>query len=40
MLQERASAPLGGLVGVKLINVLEMNLALIDRYEPAAPATK
>jgi K+-transporting ATPase ATPase C chain len=35
MLQEKAFAPLGGLVGVKLINVLEMNLALTNRYEPA-----
>ncbi len=40
MLQERASAPLGGLVGVKLINVLEMNLAITSRYEPAAPVGK
>lgn len=40
MLQEKASAPLGGLVGVKLINVLEMNLALVNRYEPVAPAAK
>jgi K+-transporting ATPase ATPase C chain len=40
MLEEKASAPLDGMVGVKLINVLEMNLALRDRYEPAAPAAK
>jgi K+-transporting ATPase ATPase C chain len=32
LLNQRAEAPLGGLVGVKLINVLEMNLALRDRY--------
>ena len=42
MLQEKASAPLGGLVGVKLINVLEMNLAMTNQAtEPkAAPAGK
>jgi potassium-transporting ATPase KdpC subunit len=40
MLQEKAFAPLGGLVGVKLINVLEMNLALTNRYEATAPAAK
>ncbi|HEX4000119.1 MAG TPA: potassium-transporting ATPase subunit C [Pirellulales bacterium] len=40
MLQDHATAPLGGLVGGKLINVLEMNLALRDRYEPAGPAAK
>jgi potassium-transporting ATPase KdpC subunit len=33
MLNERTTAPLGGLVGVKLVNVLEINLALKDRYE-------
>jgi potassium-transporting ATPase KdpC subunit len=32
LLEERAEAPLGGLVGVKLINVLEVNMALRDRY--------
>jgi K+-transporting ATPase ATPase C chain len=40
MLQEKAFAPLGGLVGVKLINVLEMNLALANRYEPTPAAAK
>jgi K+-transporting ATPase ATPase C chain len=34
MLRDRAEAPLGGLVGVPLINVLDMNLALRDRYRP------
>jgi len=38
MLQERATAPLGGLVGVKMINVLEMNIALTNRYAPAPSA--
>jgi K+-transporting ATPase ATPase C chain len=33
LIEEKAEAPLGGLVGVKLVNVLEMNLALRSRYE-------
>src|SRR5262249_39004995 len=33
MLQEKAEAPLGGLVGVKIVNVLETNLALRERYD-------
>jgi K+-transporting ATPase ATPase C chain len=33
ILTEHAEAPLGGLVGEKLINVLEVNLALRDRFE-------
>jgi K+-transporting ATPase ATPase C chain len=33
LLNDKAEAPLGGLVGVKLINVLEVNLALRGRYE-------
>lgn len=40
MLNEHASAPLGGLIGVKLVNVLEMNLALRDKYEPLAQPTR
>jgi K+-transporting ATPase ATPase C chain len=32
LLREKASAPLGGLVGVKMINVLEVNLALQERF--------
>lgn len=32
LLNDKAQAPLGGLVGVKLVNVLEMNIALRDRY--------
>jgi len=35
MLREKAEAPLGGLVGVDLVNVLEVNLALRQRYLPA-----
>jgi K+-transporting ATPase ATPase C chain len=34
VLQQKSEAPLGGLVGVDLINVLETNLALQERYEP------
>ena len=32
LLQQQATAPFGGVVGVKLINVLEVNLALQRRY--------
>lgn len=32
LLQERAAAPLGGLAGIKLVNVLEINLALQERF--------
>ena len=35
MLQEKSFAPLGGLVGVPLVNVLEVNLALQQKYEKA-----
>jgi K+-transporting ATPase ATPase C chain len=34
LLHEKAEAPLGGLVGVSLVNVLEVNLVLRDRYGP------
>src|SRR5262249_40637952 len=40
LLHEHAEAPLGGLVGVKLVNVLEMNLALRDRYGSQVIANK
>ena len=40
MLNDRAEAPLGGLVGVKLVNVLEMNLSLRDRYEKDRRASR
>ena len=33
LLRQNVTAPLGGLVGVDLVNVLEMNLALKHRYE-------
>ncbi|MGE5191237.1 MAG: potassium-transporting ATPase subunit C [Deltaproteobacteria bacterium] len=33
LLQEKKEAPLGGLVGVGLINVLEVNLTLRDKYD-------
>jgi K+-transporting ATPase ATPase C chain len=32
LLRQKAEAPLGGLVGVDLVNVLEVNLALRDRF--------
>jgi K+-transporting ATPase ATPase C chain len=32
LLREKSRAPLAGLVGVRLVNVLEINLALQDRY--------
>lgn len=40
MLAERSFAPLGGMVGVKMINVLEMNLSLANRYASAPAETK
>ncbi len=38
MLKDHATAPLGGLVGVPLVNVLEMNLALESRFGAALGA--
>ena len=38
LLQEKAEAPLGGLAGVPLVNVLEVNLALRSRYGAGAMA--
>jgi potassium-transporting ATPase KdpC subunit len=40
MLRNKATAPLGGFVGVELINVLEMNLALRDRYAAQGGGSK
>ena len=40
LLRGKSYAPLGGLVGVPLVNVLEVNLALKDRYEKAAEGGK
>jgi K+-transporting ATPase ATPase C chain len=37
LLREQASAPFGGLAGEKLVNVLEINLALRKRYGTPAP---
>ena len=34
LLRRQAEAPLGGLVGVELVNVLEVNLALQELYRP------
>ncbi len=39
MLQEKAAAPLGGLVGVRLVNVLDVNLAL-DAHFGEKPTSK
>jgi K+-transporting ATPase ATPase C chain len=38
LLTEKSFAPLGGLVGDPLVNVLDINLALKDRYQKAASA--
>jgi K+-transporting ATPase ATPase C chain len=40
LLMKQAKAPLNGLAGVKLVNVLETNLALNDLFKPAAGASK
>jgi K+-transporting ATPase ATPase C chain len=40
LLRDKSHAPLGGLVGVPLVNVLEVNLALRDLYQKTAEAGK
>jgi potassium-transporting ATPase KdpC subunit len=40
LLRAKSQSPLGGLVGVPLVNVLEVNLALRDRYRLAGDAGK
>ncbi len=40
MLNKQAEAPFGGLAGVKLVNVLEINVALRDRYEKDRKASQ
>jgi K+-transporting ATPase ATPase C chain len=40
LLHKKAEAPLGGLAGVDLVNVLEVNLALRDRYGSQAQASR
>jgi K+-transporting ATPase ATPase C chain len=40
LLHRHAWAPLGGLAGVDLVNVLEVNLALRDRYEGSVNSAK
>jgi K+-transporting ATPase ATPase C chain len=40
LLQQKAEAPLGGLAGVKLVNVLEVNLALTARLGKSAAASR
>jgi K+-transporting ATPase ATPase C chain len=37
---EKTEAPLGGLVGEPLVNVLEVNLALAERMPRLAPTTR
>ena len=40
LLGDKSHRPLGGLVGVRLVNVLEVNLALKDRYQQAEAGGK
>jgi K+-transporting ATPase ATPase C chain len=40
LLRDKSHAPLGGLVGVPLVNVLEVNLALKARYQTAEAGGK
>ena len=40
LLRDKSHAPLNGLVGVPLVNVLEVNLALRDRYQKTAESGK
>ncbi len=40
LLRDTSHAPLGGLIGVPLVNVLEVNLALRDRYQKSAEGGK
>jgi K+-transporting ATPase ATPase C chain len=40
LLRQKAEAPFGGLVGVDLVNVLELNLALKERYGAPPKANK
>jgi potassium-transporting ATPase KdpC subunit len=40
LLRGNSHAPLGGLVGVPLVNVLEVNLALRDRYQTTAEGSE
>jgi len=40
LLHGKSSAPLAGLIGVPLINVLEINLALQDHFQSSAAAAK
>lgn len=40
LLRQKAEAPLGGLAGVELVNVLEVNLALRERYGSRVGASR
>ena len=40
ILNKKVEAPLGGIVGVDIVNVLETNLALKDHFEPSSGPAK
>ena len=40
LLRQKTEAPFGGLIGVELVNVLEVNLALQERFGRAAGARR
>ena len=40
LLRDKSHAPLGGLAGVPLVNVLEINLALKERYQKTSHGGK
>ena len=40
LVREKSSAPFGGLAGEPLVNVLEINVALQERYQPKTPEGK
>lgn len=40
LLRQKSEAPFGGLVGVQLVNVLEVNVALREHFGPAARANR
>ena len=40
LLNQKKDAPLGGLVGIDLVNVLEVNLALSEQYESKAETSR